>query len=284
MNTTALLLEHLSDRDVEFLVRTVVTRRSDYEHICGLLRDKPDLIDIMLDDPQLYERVAADPDIVGKVSPYFFFSVLLRQVRRELRTMAHTLEYGPDQTRVPVFDAGELRAVLDDAARRDYLADLLASFTRTQNEAMWLHAGERVYRWRFSELDLAALERLRGVVDERDRFAVDRRIGDLTLFLAGTCADPDNRKCLLDAVQQARTAPQATSFPEVLEALENRGREAFLQAAQHPIARATGADRLLASLAESMRPARKVLNLLMERHVEPFRKDWFKTPLLEAGR
>lgn len=298
MTSAAWLSEHLSDRDLAFLVRVLVTRRSDHDHVVSILRDKPDLVEIMLDDPQLYERVADGSAAAERISPHMLYAILIRQVRRDLDRVAHTTDYVAPDGRVPVFDAGELRAFLDDHAKRDYLVELLASFTQPASPSERAGSADvpepfpveappapaRSSGWRFSELDLAALERVRPLVEERDRFAVDRRTGDLSLFLAGTCAREETRSTLFDAVREARVAAPAATLPEALEALEAKAREAYQSAARHPIARATRVDGLFAALAESVHPARKVLNHLSERHLDPLRRTWFQAPLLEAGR
>lgn len=298
MTSAAWLSEHLSDRDLAFLVRVLVDRRRDHDRVVDILRDKPDLVEIMLDDPQLYERVADGSAAAERISPHMLYAILIRQVRRDLDRVAHTTDYVAPDGRVPVFDAGELRAFLDDHAKRDYLVELLASFTQLASPGAERSAGSDVPEpfpvaepaaarsagWRFSELDLAALERVRPLVDERDRFAVDRRTGDLSLFLAGTCAREESRPALFEAVREARVAAPTATLPEVLEALEGKAREAYQSAARHAIARATRVDGLFAALAESVHPARKVLNHLSERHLDPLRRTWFQAPLLEAGR
>lgn len=47
----------LTDYDLKFLVETVATERRDHEHIIELLRDKSDLLEPMLDDRKVAERL-----------------------------------------------------------------------------------------------------------------------------------------------------------------------------------------------------------------------------------
>jgi hypothetical protein len=42
---------HLSESDLRFLVETVATNRRDYDHIVNLIRDKEDLLEPVLEDP-----------------------------------------------------------------------------------------------------------------------------------------------------------------------------------------------------------------------------------------
>ena len=53
---------HLTESDLRFVVETVATRRRDYDHIAQLLRDKEDLLEPMLGDPKLIERLFRDQD------------------------------------------------------------------------------------------------------------------------------------------------------------------------------------------------------------------------------
>jgi hypothetical protein len=61
---------HLSESDLRFLVETVATNRRDYDHIVSLIRDKEDLLESMLDDPKLTERLVRDEEALMCISPY----------------------------------------------------------------------------------------------------------------------------------------------------------------------------------------------------------------------
>jgi hypothetical protein len=73
---------HLSESDLRFLAETVATNRRDYDHIVNLVRDKEDLLEPMLDDPKLTERLFRDEKALVRVIPHMLFSVLLRRLRR----------------------------------------------------------------------------------------------------------------------------------------------------------------------------------------------------------
>src|SRR5271169_6832645 len=53
---------HLSESDLRFLVETVATNRRDYDHVTTLIRDKEDLLEPMLEDPKLTERLFRDEE------------------------------------------------------------------------------------------------------------------------------------------------------------------------------------------------------------------------------
>jgi hypothetical protein len=83
---------HLSESDLRFLVETVATNRRDYDHIVNLVRDKEDLLETMLEDPKLTERLFRDEKALVRITPHMLFSVLLRQLRRELENEAYVLD------------------------------------------------------------------------------------------------------------------------------------------------------------------------------------------------
>ena len=57
MSVAMAYLQDLSEADLYFIVRTIVDKRQDYDYICDLLKDKPDLVEIMLEDEKLYWQV-----------------------------------------------------------------------------------------------------------------------------------------------------------------------------------------------------------------------------------
>jgi hypothetical protein len=244
------LLERLSDRDLEFLA----PGRGD------ILRRNPEFLLAALDAPAVFERLSGDPDALLHVSPYLLFSVFLRRALRELREARFTLEAAGARRRVPVFDAAQVRALLSDPTVRDYLADVLASFTRVYSGSTWRRTPRGWRRHRFSELDVASLQELEAQVSETERFHLDRRIGDVALLLTGVF-------------------PDALAVPRLrqpsLEELEQTGARRYGRAAQHPLAYRSGDAAVLARLAERFHLARKALNFLTDRYLYPFRANWF---------
>src|ERR1700674_2112893 len=112
---------HLSESDLRFLVETVATHRRDYDHIVNLIRDKEDLLESMLDDPKLMERLVRDEEALVCISPYLLFSVLLRRLRRELEKEAYVLDVDTKGKRIPVFEGPAVAEMLSDKQKRGYL-------------------------------------------------------------------------------------------------------------------------------------------------------------------
>ena len=252
MRADVLLLEMLGDGDLVFALRAAgVTPGPRLDATTASLRQDPGLLEALLDDPRLYGAVATDPHILLRVSAYFYFSVLLRRARRELRGRSFTAEWLAPRRRVPVFDAPRVAAVLEDRDLTHYLAELLASFV-----ALRQPGGAPARTPAFCELSLDALRRLREHASGADRFSLDRRLGDVALFLAGVFPD------------SARGAPE-------LEAWEAESEQRYRQAARAPLASQCGLSETLAALASDLHPARKALNFMADRFLQPLRYNWF---------
>ena len=110
----------LTESDLKFIVETVATRRRDHDHIIGLVRDKEDLLDPMLEDPTLAERLVNEKEVFVRVSPYLMFAVLLRRVRRDLEPRSFMFERDARGKRIPVFEAPQAVQLLGDPAMREY--------------------------------------------------------------------------------------------------------------------------------------------------------------------
>src|SRR5258708_10215348 len=144
---------HVGESELCFLVETVATDRRDYDHIVNLIRDKEDLLEPMLQDPKLVRRLLAEEEDLVRVSPYFLFTALLLQVRRDLEDASYILEVDFKGKRIPVFEAQVVTDLLAQPSIRDYLADMLASFTLTNSGVIYWREPGACLKRRFSDLD-----------------------------------------------------------------------------------------------------------------------------------
>jgi hypothetical protein len=124
---------HLTESDLRFLVETVATSRRDYDHIVNLVRDKEDLLEPMLEDAKLTERIFREEEALVRISPHLLFSVLMRRLRKELDKEAYILDLDTKGKRIPIFESPAVAEVLSDKKVRDYLVEMLSSFARTNN-------------------------------------------------------------------------------------------------------------------------------------------------------
>jgi hypothetical protein len=179
----------LNECDLRFLIETVATRRRDYEHIADLVRDKGDLLEPMLEDPKLLNRLLEDDEDLLQVSPYFLFSVLLRQVRQDLGKRGFILEIDSKGKRIPVLEAPAVVELLGDKHVLNYLAEMLTSFARTNSGVAYWKEHGTWHKQRFSDIDIDDLIQLARIIDPEMRPALYKRIADVALFLSGIFPD-----------------------------------------------------------------------------------------------
>ena len=128
------------------------------------------------------------------------------------------------------------------------------------------------------------------VLPESRHPAVHRRLGDLSLFLAGVFPDHTASRAFrpIDLQRLGRAAAVAGPSGEVLgEALEARGGVGLLDqlgerwyrlAARGDAAPASAPRRLLEAIAERFVQARRALNVLADRHLFASAREWFPAP------
>jgi hypothetical protein len=170
---------HLTESDLRFLVETVATSRRDYDHIVNLIRDKEDLLEPMLEDPKLTERLLRNEEALVRISPHLLFSVLLRRLRKELEKEAYILDLDTEGKRIPVFEGPAVAEMLSDKQTRDYLAEMLSSFARTNNGIIYWKERGAWHKRRFSDIDMDDMIELARVIEPEMRPGLYKRIADI---------------------------------------------------------------------------------------------------------
>jgi hypothetical protein len=157
------------------------------------LRGDPEALLRLLEHPGVFRSVLGPADAAQgwavPASPFLVFAVFVQQATAELAAMDDVPERTGPRQRVPLFDAPALRDFLGEPPRRLFLAELLASFTHVASGRYRVRAGGRTRTRRFSELDPVRLAGLLDAVAPAERPGVYRRLGDVTLFLAGVFPD-----------------------------------------------------------------------------------------------
>jgi hypothetical protein len=259
-------LQPWTQRDLRFVVETLVPERRDPEQVVDLLRDDDTLLDAMLQDDRLFQQLMADDEAFVSVSPEFFFKVLLGRTQRDLEHEIYTLEHR-HQHRVALFDAHHVVELLSRGAVRDYLATILASFTRIHSVTIPIRVRKGVWqRFRVNDLDVDSLLRYAHVLDEKQRFPVYQRIADACLFLAGIFPEHIEAQQRYPHSNQPRLRLNS-SLLHSLEDYEAYGRTFYHLAASHAAARQQALDGVLAILAEQFILAEKPLTFLSERYL-----------------
>jgi hypothetical protein len=264
-----------SQRDLRFVVETLLPERGDAEHVVDLLRDDVNLLDAMLQDDRLFQQLMDDEQGLVSVSPLFFFRVLLLRARRDLQKEIYTIERRQQQ-KVVLFDANRVVDFLSLPEVSDYLASMLASYTRTNSTTIPIRVRQGVWhRVRVSDLDVDSLIRYAQLLDEEQRFWVYRRIGDASLFLTGIFPEHISAKQTYPQSKGPRLRLTGSLFHN-LEDYEGYGRAFYRLAAQHPQARQEGLDGVLNILSEHFILAEKPLTFIAARYLALRKHNYFK--------
>jgi hypothetical protein len=191
---------HLTDADLRLLASVAgaaagtgqLSEAGDPADAPGL-RGDPEALLRLLEHPGVFRAVLGPADAAQgwavPASPFLVFAAFVQQATAELAAMDHVPERTGPRQRVPLFDAPALRDFLGEPPRRLFLAELLASFTHVASGRYRVRAGGRTRTRRFSELDPVRLAGLLDAVAPAERPGVYRRLGDVTLFLAGVFPD-----------------------------------------------------------------------------------------------
>ena len=204
--------------DVDFILAVLGKKRGAAESLLSLLAD-PETRDLILDDELLFRALLEQGGCL-RVSPHLYFYVLVRQVLR--------------------------RAGLEDRRVADYVAELLAEFSREDRARCVAPGGAGRLDYFFDML--AALDR----ADDRTAFWIRAHIGNHSLFLSGVFPEHIRHR------SQRRGAPGLSYY-------QNLGRANYRAASEHRLAARYDLAAVFDTLAEQFESARLALNDLAER-------------------
>lgn len=275
MSVTMAYLQDLSEADLSFVVKTIVDKRQDHDHICNLLKDKPDLVEIMLEDEKLFQRVNEEENIFLKISPFLLLTILIQQTKREMETRSYTMEIIGQRRQVPIFDAKAAVALIQNNNIRAYLARMLASFTRVDSTTVVYRARGLTYQRHFSEFDFDDVLELAGLVELPYRYDFYKRLADISLFITGIFPE-----CLPGSKGGNAQLPEKHigHSGRTLRDYEKDGRKYYDLASTYDEAKEQGLDQVLSQLAENFTIIRKPLNYLAANLMSKRHKDWFINP------
>lgn len=175
--------QKLSDKDLLFLIESFVTKRNDYENIADLVRGDDDIISKMIDSDRVFGKVVNCKDRILEISPYFFFSLLLRKIFREKREDARFIEGTIEKLNAaePIIPWNNKRLLdlLNDCQVSNYIANMLAQFSKSSRLFKIRESEKESYQY---IVDMVA-DSLRS--DNIRRFYIYCHIGNYTLFLTG---------------------------------------------------------------------------------------------------
>jgi hypothetical protein len=278
---------HLTDADLRLLASVAAADTGPVADASSLRSDPAALLR-RLEDPGAFRAVAGgqgDPGQAAPASPFLVFAVSVQRAAAELASAGHVPERTGPRQRVPLFDAPALRDFLAAPARRLFLAELLASFTRVASGRYRARVGGRMRTRRFSELDPVRLAGLLEAVPQAERPGVYRRLGDVTLFLTGVFPDyatahalgPVNAARLLRAAQLPASQRDRLADTPAIELWEHLGAR-WYRAARDLAPVATARLTVVGEVADRFRQARRVLNHVADRYLFPTGNSWFPQP------
>jgi hypothetical protein len=274
---------HLTDADLGLLASL-----SGDPAAAPALRGDPEALLRLLEHPGLFRAVSGPGDMApggAAASPFLVFAAFVQRAASELASMDHVPERTGPRQRVPLFDAPALRDFLAAPARRLFLAELLASFTRVASGRYRTRAGGRTRTQRFSELDPVRLAGLLDAVPQAERPGVYRRLGDVTLFLTGVFPDyatahalgPVSAARLLRAAELPPSQRDRLADAAAIEFWEHLGAR-WYRAARDLAPAATARITVVGEVADRFRQARRVLNHVADRYLFPSGSPWFPLP------
>ncbi|SVB62443.1 uncharacterized protein METZ01_LOCUS215297, partial [marine metagenome] len=226
-----------TDRDLEFLVAVVVPRAANASSVREAIRNDPEYRKAIVSDERVFSQVINDNESFLKISPSLYFEVLLRRAQRDLGSSTYTIER-EGRKNIPVFDTGKVAGFLDTPNVLEYLANMLASFTRIRSFVVPVRVRKGIRRRvRYNDMDVDSLIDFAARVDESERFSYYKRIGDVCLFLTGffrdsTYSSKSTFNSNLKSGAYSRTNSTRKKYRS-LEEYESEGRRFYRLAEEH---------------------------------------------------
>lgn len=272
----------LSDRDLDFVINIAAPEFKDKTKLKCLIEEDDDFRKGIVGDENVFRRVAADDEVILRISPTLYFEVLLRKAHRELQKVTYTMERaGPEA--IPVCDARKVVELLEEEAVLSYLADMLSSFTKIENSAPTVKGKKGAWRkLRFNDMDIDSLITFCNAADQAHRFSFYKRIGDICLFLLGmfpecTCfgswyPTPGDQRLKADL-----------AFGRTVEEYEEQGKRFYALAGAHEDANTLELSETLWLLHENFSVVRKPLNFICEQYVHHSKHSLFGLDIHPRG-
>ena len=260
-----------TDGDLDFLVSIVVPGLSNALSVREAIRNDPAYRKAIVSDERVFFQVINDKESFLKISPSLYFEVLLRRAQKDLISSSYTIER-EGRGNIPVFDTGKVAGFLDTPNMLEYLANMLASFTRIRSFVVPVRVRKGIRRRvRYNDMDVDSLIDFAARADESERFSYYKRIGDVCLFLTGLFRDSTySQKSHVGSNFQSGTYPRTTFVRKKrrsVEEYESEGRRFYRLAEEHPTASVLELTDVFSVLRDEFSAARKPLAFLSARYL-----------------
>lgn len=260
-----------TDGDLDFLVSIVLPGLSNALSVREAIRNDPAYRKAIVSDERVFSQVINDKESFLKISPSLYFEVLLRRAQKDLISSSYTIER-EGRGNIPVFDTGKVAGFLDTPNMLEYLANMLASFTRIRSFVVPVRVRKGIRRRvRYNDMDVDSLIDFAARADESERFSYYKRIGDVCLFLTGLFRDSTySQKSHVGSNFQSGTYPRTTFVRKrrrSVEEYESEGRRFYRLAEEHPTASVLELTDVFSVLRDEFSAARKPLAFLAARYL-----------------
>ena len=263
---------HFSERDLDFVVENVAPDSADPSHLKKLILEDTQFRAAMLGDKALLQRVQSDDEIFLYISPSLYFEILLRNSNRELETAAYT-EEREGRMSIPVFDTPDVLEFMERPGVVEYLASMMASFTRINSYVVPVRVRRGIRRRvRYNDMDVDSLIRFAADADHEQKFGYYKRIADVCLFISGIFPDSAQSRA---GNSPASSISRTWRMRRTLEEYEREGRTFYGLAQEHPAARALELSQVFGALKQNFNSARKPLTLVATRFLHAKKRQLF---------
>ena len=261
-----------SERDLDFVVQNVAPDSADPTQLKRLISEDTQFRAAMIGDESLLQRVQSDDEIFLYISPALYFEILLRNSHRELETAAYT-EEREGRMSIPVFDTPDVLEFMEQPGVVEYLASMMASFTRINSYVTPVRVRRGIRRRvKYSDMDIDSLVKFAANAEPEQRFGYYKRIADVCLFLSGVFPDSLQSRA---GTYGAPPAPRSWRMRRTLEEYEREGRIFYGLAEEHPAARALELSQVFAALKRNFTSARKPLTFVATRFLHAKKRQLF---------
>ena len=270
---------NFTDKDLDFVVENVAPDARDPAALKQLVREDPEFRAAMVGDKNLLDRVLSDDEIFLHISPSLYFEILLRRAYHELETITYT-EERDGRASIPVFDTPEVLEFMERPGVVEYMASMMASFTRIHSYTVPVRVRKGIRRRvRYNDMDIDSLVKFATNADSEQRFGYYKRIADVCLFLSGVF--PESARRGYGHMVGGAAIPMVGSrrIRRTIEDYEREGRRFYDLAGGHPAAQALELSAVFRVLRDNFTSARKPLNFVATRFLHASRRKLFGVAL-----
>lgn len=176
-------LEKLPDKDILFLIRAFADKRTDYDQIQKLIVGDVDVLGMMVESDKVFQKVMDQSTAIQNISPYLFFTLLLRRSFTDLQKRPQLIEETVEEMNrrgaaVP-WNLERAIKLLSDSQLTNYLANMITMFTRSPRMFQVAEGDPQLHYY------LVDLIQHSQESDPVRRFWIYCHIGNYTLFLTG---------------------------------------------------------------------------------------------------